>query len=141
MNTGKPMILMSAALVSTSAVAFSPSDCGIGNQVGTPALRQYCAKLRQKAIASDPGHGLIGRLEKAEPIEGEPASQHYYWIRAGDGDPTYFDGNSVIGQRILKACKVGQVCAAKVSTEKNWEHNVDHATFWITRVIGEPIGE
>jgi hypothetical protein len=96
--------------------------------------------LRQRLINSDLGHDLIGRLEKAAPIEGEPASQHYYWIVKGDGH-TYFDGNSVIGQKILKVCKVGQLCAVKVGEERSWEHNVDHATFWITKIVGDPIGE
>jgi len=91
-------------------------------------------------IASDPGHGLIGKLEKADPIDGEPASQHYYWIVTKDTQ-TYFDGNSAIGQRILKVCKIGQLCAVTVGEEKSWEHNVEHATFWITKLIGEPISE
>ena len=138
---GRFIIPINVALVSTSAFAFSPSDCGIDGQVDKPSLRQYCARLREKAIASDPGHGLIGTLEKADPIIGEPASQHYYWIVTTDGQQIYFDGNSVIGQRILKVCKVGQLCAVKVGQEKSWEHNVDHATFWITKIIGEPIGE
>jgi hypothetical protein len=115
---------------------FSPSDCGVTDRVGTPKLQQYCARLRQKMIDSDPGHGLIGKLEKADPIEGEPASQHYYWIGG-----VYFEGNSEIGRKILRACEVGRLCAAKVVEAKNWEHNVGHATFWIVKIIGEPIGE
>jgi hypothetical protein len=87
-------------------------------------------------INSDPGHDLIGKVEKAHPIEGEPASEHYYLIGG-----TYFDGNSAIGQKILKVCKVGQLCAVKVGVEKSWEHNVDHATFWITKIVGGPIGD
>jgi|SRR5580704_8391953 hypothetical protein len=69
------------------------------------------------------------------PIEGEPASEHYYLIGGN-----YFDGNSAIGQKILKVCKVGQLCAVKVGVGKSWEHNVDHATFWITKIVGGPIG-
>ena len=53
----------------------------------------------------------------------------------------YFDGNSGTGQKILKVCKVGRLCAMKVAVEKSWEHNVDHATFWIRKIVGEPIGE
>ena len=131
-----------AALVWTSAFAFSPADCGVTDTPGSPGLQRYCAKLRQQAIASDPGHALIGRLEKADPITGEPASQYYYWIIPGDGSANlYFDGNSVTGQKILKVCKVGRLCAMKVAVEKSWEHNMDHATFWISKIVGEPIGE
>jgi hypothetical protein len=140
MNACKFMIVATIALVNTSVLAFSPDDCGISNQLGTPALGRYCAGLRQNAINSDPGHGLIGKLEKAYPIKGEPASQHYYWIVTEDSQ-TYFDGNSVIGQKILKVCKVGQLCAVKVGEERSHEHNLDHPTSWITKIVGEPIGE
>jgi hypothetical protein len=129
------MILMATARM-TGAFAFSPADCGIEAGPDKAGLPQYCARLRQNMIASDPGHGLIGTLEKADPIEGEPASQHYYWIQQ-----TYFDGNSSIGRKILKACTVGRLCAIKVGVEKSWEHNLSHATFWITKIVGEPIGE
>jgi hypothetical protein len=129
-----------AALVWTSAFAFSPADCGVTDTLGPPRLQRYCATLRQQAIASDPGNGLIGKLDKADPISGEPASQRYYWIVTPDGQ-TYFDGSSDIGRKILKVCRVGRLCAVKVGVEKSWEHNVDHATFWITKIIGEPIGE
>lgn len=141
MNIRKLMTATTIALTSTTAFAFSPGDCGIEAQVdNTPALQRFCANLRQKAINSDPGHDLTGRLEKAAPIEGEPASQYYYWIVEGD-QQTYFDGNSVVGQKILKVCKVGRLCALKGGTERSWQHNVDHATFWITKIVGEPIGE
>jgi hypothetical protein len=133
--------IATTALLWTSALAFSPSDCGISGEAEKPGLRQYCAGLRQKAIASDPGHGLIGKLEKADSIQGEPASEHYYRIVTGDGQQTYFDGSSVIGQKILKVCQLGRLCSVKASVEKSWEHNVGHATFWITKVLGEPIGE
>ncbi len=126
------MILMSA-----SALAFSPRDCGIeADVINTTGLQHFCAKLRQRLINSDPGHGLIGKVEKATPIEGEPASEHYYLIGG-----TYFDGNSFIGQKILKVCKVNHLCAVKVGVERSWEHNVDHATLWITKIVGEPISD
>jgi hypothetical protein len=127
--------------MSKSGFAFSPSDCGITNQIGTSALQRFCARLSQKLVNSDPGHGLIGKLEKAAPIEGEPASLHYYWITTKDGGHTYFDANSIIGQKILKVCKVDQLCAMNVGEKKSWEHTVDHSTFWITKILGEPIGE
>jgi hypothetical protein len=119
-----------------SQFAFSPGDCGIEGPVSTPALEQYCSSLRENLIDSDPDHDLIGRLEKAVPFEGEPDSQHYYWIGG-----IYFDGNSVIGQKILKVCKVGRLCAVKAGRERSWEHNINHATMWITKIVGEPIGE
>jgi hypothetical protein len=136
----KIMVATTVALSWTNAFAFSPSDCGIESRTTGPGLEQYCAKLRQKQIASDPGHALIGKLDKADSIPGEPASQRYYWIVTGDGQ-IYFDGSSDIGQKILKVCKVGRLCAVKVGVEKSWEHNVDHATFWTTKIVGEPIGE
>jgi hypothetical protein len=71
------MILATAALIWTSASAFTPSDCGVTAEPGKPGLRQYCIRLRQTSIYSDSGHGLIGKLDKADPIEGEPESQHY----------------------------------------------------------------
>ena len=87
--------IVGSALMSLRAFAFSPDDCGITDKPGTPALQRYCSSLRQKAINSDPGHILSGKLEKAAPIEGEPASQHYFWIDPGNGESkTYFDGNS-----------------------------------------------
>jgi hypothetical protein len=140
MRIRKLMISIAVGLMSTSAFPFSPGDCTITAQVGTSALQRYCARLGQKVIKSDPGHGLIGRLDKAAPIEGEPDSQHYYWIVTGDGH-TYFDGNSIIGRKILKVCKIGELCAMKVGAKKSWEHSVDHATFWITKIVGQPVGE
>jgi hypothetical protein len=134
------VIATTMALSWTTAFAFSPSDCGIESGSNASGLRQYCATLRREMIAADPGGGLIGKLDKADPISGEPASQHYYWIVTPDGQ-TYFDGSSAIGRKILKVCKVGRLCAVKVGVEKSWEHNVDHATFWITKIIGDPIGE
>jgi hypothetical protein len=136
------ILAIPAALISLRALAFSPGDCGITNKPGTPALQRYCSSLRQEAINSDPGHILFGKLEKAKPIEGEPASQNYYWIDPGNGESqTYFDGNSAIGKRILKVCKVSQRCAVKVGEEKSYAHNLDHATIWITKILGEPLGE
>jgi hypothetical protein len=136
MNKDGVMILVTMILLSTSALAFSPRDCGIEANVDNSAgLQQFCARIRGKLI-NDPGHGLIGKVEKATSIEGEPASEHYYLL-----GETYFDGNSFIGHKILKVCKVGHLCAVKAGVERNWEHNLDHATFWITKIIGEPIGE
>jgi hypothetical protein len=111
MNNSNPMkiklgLVITVALMNTpSGFAFSPSECGITNKIGTPALNRYCTRLRKKSIDADPGHGLIGKLEKAAHIEGEPASQHYYWITTKDGAHTYFDANSAIGRTILKECK------------------------------------
>jgi hypothetical protein len=124
----------------TSGFAFSHSDCGISDKIGTPALNRYCTKLHQKMINSDPGHGSIGKLEKATPFEGEAASQHYYWIVTKDGH-TYFDGNSIIGRKILKVCSVDHLCAMNIGIEKSRKHDVGHAMFWITKIIGEPISE
>jgi hypothetical protein len=134
------VIPITIALMSTSAFAFFPADCGVTDKVGTHALGRYCAILMQKAINSDAGQGLIGRLEHAAPIEGEPGSRDYYWVATENGvAPIYFDGNSVIGRKILKMCTLGRLCAIKVGIKKTWEHNVDHAMFWITKIVGEPI--
>ena len=120
-------------------------DTPLGHGISSTLLPHFKQQVRGRfyeKIASDPGHALIGRLEKADPITGEPASQYYYWIIPGDGSANlYFDGNSVTGQKILKVCKVGRLCAMKVAVEKSWEHNMDHATFWISKIVGEPIGE
>src|SRR4051794_18094921 len=93
--------LMLQCEVVTGAFAFSPGDCGITDQSGTASLKRYYARLREKLVNSDPERALIGKLEKAVPIDGEPASQHYYWI-VTESAPTYFDGESSIGQKILK---------------------------------------
>jgi hypothetical protein len=137
------LVTIGNSIASTTTVfAWSPEDRRISNRPPTPALMRYCVKLRKEMIASDPGHYVIGKIENADPIDGEPASNHYYWINElNENGVLYFDGHSTIGRKILNICKVGQLCAVKVGVEKSWEHNVDHATFWISKIVGEPIGQ
>ena len=134
----RTLITTAFLLFSTSAHAFTPSDCSVSDKRGgSRALAKYCAQLRLHAIKSAPAYELSGVIERADPIEGEPKSAHYFWIKGAD-ETLYFDGVSDIGRRILTACKVGQRCIVKIVGEKSWEHNLDHATFWIARLDGDP---
>jgi hypothetical protein len=129
--------LATAITVTPVLLAWTPEDCGPSDGANAaPGPRKYCENLRKRLIASDPGHYIMGKLENAPSIDGEPNSQHYYWINKMDNSsPTYFDGQSSIGQRILKVCTVGRLCELKIGIEKTWEHNLDHATFWISKLV------
>jgi hypothetical protein len=124
-----------------TSFAFTPKDCEVTDRPGSRTLVAYCARLAKEAAKATPPEDIIGRIDKAEPIPGEPASKHFYEIHeSADSSPYYFDGNSAIGRRILKACDAGEgnLCRLKISIEKSWEHKLDHATFWVTKVTGEP---
>jgi hypothetical protein len=56
------IVTLSAA---SSALSWSPGDCGISDRAATAALQEYCATLRQKAIGAAPGQYVIGRIEKS----------------------------------------------------------------------------
>jgi hypothetical protein len=132
------IIPTTVALSWTTAFAFSFSDCGIESGTNASGLRQYRTKLRREAIASDPG--MIGKLDKADPFRG--SLLHNVII----GSLHRMD--KLISTAILPWTKDiesmqgrSALCSTKVGVEKSWEHNVDHATFWITKIIGEPIRE
>jgi hypothetical protein len=88
--------LATAITVTPVLLAWTPEDCGPSDGANAaPGPRKYCENLRKRLIASDPGHYIMGKLENAPSIDGEPNSQHYYWINKMDNSsPTYFDGQS-----------------------------------------------
>ena len=129
-------------------LALTPDLCGIHGNDGvwhnitaaeTRRIQKYCDDRTRKAIASDPGSYVLGRIEKADPVQGDPNSKFYHWIKSLDAEPNasnYFDARSDIGKKILKVCYVNSVCALRISIRKSWELNLDHATFWIAKVSG-----